>query len=199
MLETKKWLRGLAALAMVAGVAAPAAATTLIRQSLEDLVAGNSTIVVGEVVDVNSYWNAEATFILTDVRVAARDVLKGRLESKEFTITLMGGTVGDLTTLIVGGAELVPGSSYVLFLNRENLPGAQRVRTVRDHIQGAFDIVLGKDGLRAISQANRHPLVPDKRGIAEPPGGAEGLPLGTMMQSIREIASRPQGARREVK
>jgi hypothetical protein len=186
------------AMALAIAAAAPSSATTLIRQSLVDLVANNSTVVVGEVLDAHSYWNEEETFILTDVRVRASQVLKGDPRDTDFTVTLMGGTVGDQTTLIVAGAELIPGKTYVLFLSEDDLPGVHAVRTVRHHAQGAFDVVKARDGMRAISQANRHPLYPDALGFVDPPGEAKGLLLGNMIQSIREIAGR-QGARREVK
>lgn len=181
-----------AALAMVvaAGVAAPSSASTLIRQSLNGLVAANPTIVIGEVLEAHSYWNDEGTFILTDVRLKATDVLKGDPRDTEFTVTLLGGTVGDLTTLIIGGAELLPGRSYVLFLGEDDLPGVRGARTVRDHSQGVFEVVKARDGLRAISEANRHPLHPDALGFVDPPGGAKGLLLNEMVRSIREIADR---------
>lgn len=184
----KRLLCGALVLAMAASVVAPASATSLIRASLDDLVAGNGTVVVGEVLDSYSYWNAEGTFILTDFRFRTDDVLKGGLQDREITVTLMGGTVGETTVLIIGGPELIPGNSYVLFLNDENLPGAQGVRTVRDHVQGAFDIVMSGRGLRAISQANQHPLLPDKSGYFDAAGGPEGYPLTSLMKSVRESA-----------
>ena len=191
-----KWLALASVLA--AALAAPAGATTLKRMGLEDLVKTHSKIVVGEVVDVHSYWNHDGTFILTDVRILAEQVLKGRLqEQSEITVTLLGGEVGDLATLIIGGAELVKGSSYVLFLNEQDLPGARNALTVREHIQGAFDVKLDKGRLRAVSQAVHHPLLPDADKLVDPPGGREGLPLGTMIQSIRAISARE--SRREVK
>jgi hypothetical protein len=64
------------------------------------------------------------------------------------------------------------------------------VRTVRDHSQGVFEVVKGRDGLRAISEANRHPLYPDALGFVDPPGGAKGLLLDDMVRSIRAIAGR---------
>ncbi|MES1245820.1 MAG: hypothetical protein ABUT39_29705 [Acidobacteriota bacterium] len=182
-----RWLSGLAVVALAAGMAVPAGATTLLRRSLDELVAGNRTIVVGEVVEARSYWNQNHTFILTDVRIKADDVLKGRLPGREVTVTLMGGRVGDLTTLIVGGPELVPGRSYVLFLGRGNLPGAAGALTVRDFSQGVFEVKVAADGLRAVSQASDQPLVPDARGSFDAPGGREGLQLGTMFRSIRDI------------
>lgn len=184
----KRILTGFVATVLAAAVAAPANATTLIRASLDDLTQENGTIVVGEVVDAYSYWNEDGTFILTDVRVAVIDSLKGELDADELTVTLMGGTVGDLTTLIVGGADLRPDHSYVLFLGEEDLPGAGRVRTVRDHCQGVFDIVAAKGGLRAISQASGYPLLPDASGSFIAPGGQEGFPFDAMIQTIRDGA-----------
>lgn len=185
-MDVKRFLRGVMAFAIAASVVAPAGATTLIRESLDELVRSNRTIVVGEVVDMHSYWNSDGTFILTDVRFAAHDVLKGNVKDRELTVTIMGGRVGDTTTLIIGNPELIPGNSYVLFLNREDLPGGKAL-TVRSLVQGAFDVKIGKDGLRAVSQANSHPLLPDGRGSFEAEGGREGFQLNSMMQSIREI------------
>lgn len=174
------------ALSVCAAGARTAEATTLKRAGIRELTAANGAIVVGEVVDARSYWNAEHTFILTDVRVAPTEVLKGAHAGGDLTLTLMGGTVGDRSVLIVGGARLEVGRSYVLFLNEEDLPGAPRVRTVRDHCQGAFDVVTGADGVaRAVSQASGMHLVPDAGGERRAPGAAAGLPLADLAQQVR--------------
>jgi hypothetical protein len=194
----RKRLCGFLVAAFVLAAWSQADATTLIRAGLDSLVKANRTIVVGEVRDVHSYWNQEGTFILTDVRIQATDVLKGNPRDTDLTITILGGTVGDLTTLIVAGAELIPGKSYVLFLQEDNLPGVRGVRTVRQHAQGVFEVVKARDGVRAISQASRHPLYPDALGFVDPPGGAKGLLLSDMVRSIRQIAGR-QAALQEVR
>jgi hypothetical protein len=192
----RRLLRGAAiwiAVAALAGAVDPAGATTLVRADLDELAAENATIVLGQVEDARSYWNAEGTFILTDVRFKAHEVLKGALpKGRDLEITLMGGTVGDLTTLIIGGPQLIPGNTYILFLNQEDLPGAPGALTVRDLVQGAFDVVMTKDGLRAISQANGHPLVPDALGFIDAPGSVEGLELRSMIRSIGEHAVNPR-------
>jgi len=188
-----KWVerRLFAATALVtACIASPAGATTLRRTDLEDLVATNRTIVVGEVRDVRSYWNKDRTFILSDVRVAAREVVKGDPKERDITVTLMGGTVGDKTVVIVGGPALQPGRSYVLFLDRGDLPGAPAVRTLRDHAQGIFDVVGSGNDIRAVSQASRHPLMKDALGRTDAAGGPQGLPLKALIGSIQQIATR---------
>jgi hypothetical protein len=191
MQMNKTWRRGAAALALALGGAASAGATTLVRASLEDLAAGNDTIVVAEVLGASSYWNWEGTSILTDVRVAPTDVLKGRVDGHELTVTLMGGTVDDRSLVIVGGAELQPGRSYVLFLAQDDLPGVRAVQTVRDLSQGAFEVVQAEDGAtRAVSQASRMPLKADRLGRADAPGGAAGLPLAELKESIRSAVKR---------
>lgn len=194
----RRMLRYAMALAIATAAIAPANATTLIRADLEKLADGNALVIVGDVVDAYSYWNADGSFILTDVRLAVSDVVKGGPQNREITVTLMGGRVGDLTTLIIGGPELVPGKSYVLFLNEEDLPGAKGALTVRDLVQGAFDLVIAKDGLRAISQANGHPLVPDAKGYLDAPGGVEGMPLNDLIQTVHQQVERPQADRPEV-
>lgn len=194
-----RWfVRGAAVLAVVVSAVVPVGATTLVRAGLDELVAGNGTIVVGEVLDAQSYWNADGTFILTDLRVSAVEVLKGRPESRELTVTTMGGTVGETTTLIVGGPVLVPGRSYVLFLEREELPGG-RFLTVRDLVQGVFEVRDGEAGLQAVSQANTHPLLPDRHGENRPPGGERGLELEYLVQSIHQLATPRANHRPEVK
>jgi hypothetical protein len=197
MRRTRKLLWGLT-LAIALGVSAPAGASTFMRVGLDYLVAENGLIVVGEVLSARSYWNGPGTLILTDVQVSVSEVLKGRLKDHEITVTIPGGTVGDDTIAVIGGAELIPGSSYVLFLQKGDLPGASGVRVVRDHSQGIFEIRLGKDGLRAISQAVRMELVPDAFGSATALGGTPGLPFQAMRQSIRDLVQRGAG-HKEVK
>ena len=184
MHTNRTWRHAVGALAIALGCTASASATTMVRASLEDLTAANETVLVGEVMGARSYWNAERNAILTDVRIAAAQVLKGDA-GPEITVTLPGGTVGDRTALIVAGASLDPGRSYVLFLDRGSLPGAASALTVRYLSQGVFEVAEGADGVtRAVSQAASHPLVADRFGRTDPAGGWGGLPLDELTQRV---------------
>src|SRR5262249_13543505 len=156
-------------------------ATSLVRRGIESLARDNETIVQAQVLDIHSYWDAGHTFILTDVHVRSSARFKGDAPD-ELTFTVMGGSVEGVTTLIVGGPELAPGSEYVLFLAHTDLPGAPSRLTVRDLCQGVFAVRKG----RAFSEAIGEPLLPDAQGLADVPGGADGLPLATMGQRIIE-------------
>ena len=169
----------------VAFAAIPASATTLVRQGLDRLTAENEMVVHGRVIDIHSYWNADHSFILTDVHVRPSQIVKGGANG-DLTFTLMGGQVGDLTTVIIGGADLVPGSDYVLFLSHVDLPGAAHRLTVRDHVQGVFEVVNG----RARSQAAGQPLYPDLGGRVDVPGGDDGLAVDELVRQVRQNLNR---------
>lgn len=168
-----------------------AGATSMVRMGLEELVRDNAVAVLGEVTGAQSYWNKEHSFILTDVTMQVTEAMKGVDAKSDGTIsfTVMGGTVGELTNLIVAGPELALGGSYVLFLNKEDLPGAQQVLTTRDLSQAVFNVLPTKaDGrLVAVSQASGVELFPDQRGLTEAVGGEQGMELEQLLNTVRSL------------
>lgn len=193
-----RWVATTLACGIALASLAPASASTFARVDLDYLVKENETIVVGEALSARSYWNDAGTFIFTDVQLAVSQVLKGRVTTDEITVTVPGGNVGELTSLIVGGAAVEPGKWYVLFLDRLDLLGQKGVLAVHDHAQGAFDVEMSGPEPRAFSQARRHELRPDGAGKAEAVGGAQGLPLEELAASVRRLAAGERGGRAEV-
>jgi len=181
MLYVRRAFPVVVALAAVVSLAAPASATSLMRRGIENLSHDNETVVQANVLDIHSYWNADHSFIFTDVHVRASKRFKGDAPD-DLTFTVMGGTVGETTALVVGGPDIAPGFEYVLFLSRADLPGTPGRLTVRDLCQGVFNVRPG----RAFSEAIGEPLLPDAQGSADVPGGADGLPLETLAQRILE-------------
>ena len=159
----------------------PALATTLIRQGLDRLAADSRVVVRAKVLGIHSYWNAERTFIFTDVHARPSDVIKGRHQG-DLTFTIMGGTVGEVTVMIVGGPDLAPGSEYVLFLDQTDFPGDSDRLTIRELSQGVFDV---RDDV-AFSQALGEPLIADEHGQSDVPGGEGGLPVRALIRQIRD-------------
>jgi len=186
----------LPALCLVLAAAPPAEATTLIRAGLETLTAQNELAVYGRVLDIYSYWDATHSQILTDVRLKPAEVLKGTPPAADLKVTLVGGTVGSTTMLLIGAPTLVPGQDYVVFISQTDLlPDQAPVMTIPDHIQGVFDVVKSDSGstaagTRAVSQALTHPLLPDAAGITDVPGGEQGYDLKELFSRVRELAAR---------
>lgn len=183
----RAFLRALALGAVALTAIVPASATSIVRTDLGRLVAENALIVTGEVVDVYSHWNEDGNFIVSDVRIVVDDTLKGQ-HQREVVFTALGGTVGDLSTVIVGGPEIEVGKRYVVFLNREDVPGRKNALTVRDLSMGIFDVVDSPSGAWALNQSVRHSLLPDASGSVEPPGGFSGLSLDNLGRAIRDAA-----------
>ncbi len=180
---------GLGAFALAATLVVPAGALTMKRAGLDDLVETNSTIVVATVEGASSRWNDDRTFLLTDYKLATREVLKGGSVSG-LTVTLMGGSDGEYTTLIPGGASLDRGKSYVFFLRAEALPGVERAVTIADHSQGVFDVEDRGGLLWATSQAAGEALIPDEEdqeGDVDVPGGIKGMSLEELTRSIKSM------------
>ncbi len=186
MQPSRSFLHGFGVLALATALASPAEALSLRRADLANLVAGNTTILIAEVQAAVPRWNRDKTLILTEFQLAASDVLKGDT-TRELSVTLMGGTVGETTTLIPGGAALAPGHRYVVFVNQEALPSSDPTFTVTDHSQGVFDLELRDGGWWATSQAAGAALVPgeDEEEGADVPGGAEGMSLDELVSSIK--------------
>src|SRR5262245_4878408 len=175
-------------LAVALLVPSPAAATTAFREGLENLAADNDVIVRARVLDIHSYWNADRSFILTDVHVKGLETIKSPHDEElgDLTFSIMGGTVGETSVLLVDGPDLVAGSEYVLFLGHGNLPGARDRLTLRDLGQAVFEVTEG----RALSQAFGQPLLPDAAGLTDVPGVGDGLPLPDLLRQIRDLVHR---------
>lgn len=170
--------------------ATPSTASLFRRTSLENLVDEHEIILVGEVLDLHSYWNGDGTFILTDVTVQPEEFFKGSTGSGPVTFTLQGGTVDELTTVIVGGPRLAQGESYLLFLNEQSLSPTLRTLTIREHSQGVFEFSVSPEGeLRMLSQANGMKLVPDSKGRTAPAGGFDGMIPEEIFQAIVSLVS----------
>src|SRR5262249_9588908 len=146
---------------------------------LPDLVANNRVVIEAEVVDIQSYWNADRSFILSSVSVRQIGMAKGSGELVT-TFTILGGQVGATTAIILGNPEFRVGGRYIIFLNPETMPGGEKRLTVRDLAQGVFTVT----GDVAVSQAADLELFPDDEGATEPVGRRVGLSRRQLMDDI---------------
>ncbi|HEX5413715.1 MAG TPA: hypothetical protein VFZ27_17870 [Terriglobia bacterium] len=114
-----------------------AAATTLVRMSLRQLVQASSVIVQGEVVARSARLNASHTRVITYTTVQVEKVLKGQPPAT-IVIEQPGGTVGNVHVHVPGAASLRPQAQYVLFL--EPVAGSSGTFHTVGMMQGAFRV-----------------------------------------------------------
>ncbi len=87
--------------------------------SLTDLINKASTILHGKVSKAEAYWNKDQTMIYTTVNVSVESYLKGGSATRDVTIEVPGGTVGDITLWVSDTPVFEEGQEVILFLREE--------------------------------------------------------------------------------
>ncbi len=173
-------------------------ATTLRKMDLADLVGTSERVVHARVVDQRSYWDEGLMQIFTDTTFDVIEQAKGE-GPREITITLMGGRVGIIDTVVPGTPSFAIGEEAVLFT--ESRPDG------RKHLvglsQGAMRVIVDEQtGARtAISDAHAGVTYMAAEGGALRPVAAPSprrAPLTALLDSVRGIASGAGGRRTPV-
>ncbi|MFC1562078.1 hypothetical protein ACFL4Q_03685 [candidate division KSB1 bacterium] len=114
----------------------------LIELSLEELCQISSDIVKMEVMTTKSYWNSTQTRIFTDVGIRILEKYKGGLNiNDEITFSLIGGTVDDIRTFVVGQPGYYPGERALMFFSRVELGDGGENFVISGLSQGKFKII----------------------------------------------------------
>jgi hypothetical protein len=92
------------------------------RMSVPELAAVSPHIVVALVESREVRWNARHTLLFTDYTLRIEDRLRGGA-SDRVSISVPGGTLGNLSDETCVTVHLEPGSRYLLFLGRLDQPG----------------------------------------------------------------------------
>nr|QDY92650.1 hypothetical protein fos2004AM_00019 [uncultured Planctomycetota bacterium] len=100
-------------------------------KSVADLTVEAQQIVIGDVVQVASFWNDDHTLIKSRIVVAPDQYLVGEGRASVEVLEMSGGTVGDLTLNVSVLPVFEPGDHVLLFL------GDSEIRLVQS-FQGAY-------------------------------------------------------------
>jgi hypothetical protein len=141
----------IAALVLVA--ARPAAPTTVVPPSFDELVTRAEIIVVARVVAIQSVWieRRAGRSIVTDVTFSIERTIKGPVYVQR-SLEFLGGTVGEDTLHVSGMPEFHVGDRDVLFVADSGAPVSPlvgfmygRFRVVHDEARRA-DMIRTHDG-----------------------------------------------------
>ena len=92
-------------------------ASTFIKLDIPALSKESESVVHARVVGMRSDWNADHSMIFTHVRLRVIRGLTGAPPA-EMTVRVPGGSVGDLTTEMVGGPRFAMNDEVVAFVSR---------------------------------------------------------------------------------
>lgn len=116
-------------------------ATLSIPVSEDDLAQYAAAIVVGQVKEIESYWDDNAKQVFTHITVTVQETLKGDVNAGEFTVKQLGGTIGHLHSWVVGSPEFTVGEKVLLFLDT-NADGSAGVAHL---YQGKLSVFIDRD------------------------------------------------------
>ena len=85
------------------------------KSNLAELTAGADSVIVGTVVESDSYWNDEHTGIYTSAVLAVDEELKGTVGQDSITITLPGGEADGIGQWVSDEPSFNQGEKAVVF------------------------------------------------------------------------------------
>jgi hypothetical protein len=121
----RRTARLLLLLCVLLSLPATVSASTFIHMTPRQLIAESAAVVLGEVLTVNSYWNASGQIIETEALVRVYETVIGDAGAVAVVRTF-GGTVSGYTIEAHGFPEFQVGQRVLLFLSDER-DGAARV------------------------------------------------------------------------
>ena len=175
----------------VAGLGvARASATTM---SLEQLVQASTDIVRGQVAGQESRYNETNTQIVTFTTIVVGERIKGQAPAT-VVVEQPGGTVGNIRSDVAGTVRFHEGGDYLLFLEPARLNASRRL--VVGMMQGAYriyrDATTNED---RVIQPSSKPVERDEtrasEPAADPPAGAETIPLNQFRQRLSAAMAAP--------
>lgn len=165
--------------------ALPAAGSTFLALSPEELAAEAGAVVEARVQAVRSFWNGAGTVILTEALLRVDEVVVGDA-APEVVVRSFGGTVAGYTLEAHGFPTFQRGERLLLYLYREGADGSVRVLGYQ---QGQYRIETREDGsevaVPALAEGTR---LLTRTGRPTPP--ARPLLLDELKQGIRAAALR---------
>lgn len=177
--NTKITLIGMALIvALLAGPAAPAFATTVIKLNLEQLVQRADLIAQGQVQSVYAQWDDERRLVFTYISIRVDEPLKG--ERRQWVlIRQVGGTVGTIQMSIAGVPQFKSGEMAIVFLKRQEDSTFQVVGMN----QGVYEVVEDF----AVSNVFGVDLFDSRTGELTKPLAGGRAPLEQLKTRIREL------------
>ena len=161
MEESRRFVSSLGAAALLALAFPGVLAAHVESMSLPELAAASPHVVVAVVESRETRWNAQHTLLTTDYMLRVEDRLRGQAP-EWISLSILGGTLGNVTDETCLTVHLEPGARYLLFLGDLNHPSLTPITGAH---QGMFREIAETSGSFAAAGEGRTPLVHDGRPV----------------------------------
>jgi hypothetical protein len=135
----------IAALALVG--AQVAFATTVQKLTLQELTKKSESIVMARVDDAVSSWDAAHKEIYTYFTLSVLQPVKGSKGTTTITLRQIGGTVGNIASVVPGMPSFRKGEEVVVFLTQKDAAGYPWVMGLQ---QGKYSVMTAKNGVKMV-------------------------------------------------
>jgi hypothetical protein len=183
-----KRLVWLGVLALALAVVVPAAASTFVALSHQELVAQSDAVVQGRVLKVSSYWGQGGRVIMTEAVIQVEEKIRGNSPSV-VVVRTFGGTVGSYSVEAHGFPKFAVNERLVLYVHNAN-----DVAEVTGYQQGQYRIVRDRAGVEmAVSAVDGGATLLGRDG--RPVTTQKVVRLDTLKNMIRAEIERPSSGR----
>lgn len=181
----KRTIPALLTVALLATV--PAAASTFMAMSQGELVAQSDAVVVGEVLQVQSFRDETGSFVITEAMVQVQETLTGSADSV-VVVRTAGGTVDGYTVVAHGFPQFEEGERVVLFLSED---GAEASKVVGYRL-GQYRVVTNSRGVE-VALPTLEPGVQLLTESGAPAPRPRAMTLDTLREQVRAQSVRLDG------
>jgi len=173
------------ALAAALAPLAASRATTVEALTDADVVARAARVVHGVCTGATPRWSDDGKLIVTDVTIAAIEVIKGG-KASEVSFTLPGGRLGEQATLIHGMPPIAAGDEVVLCLSAVSPKSGLCVPIGLE--QGAFRVIPVDGRKVAVRRITVNLAAPAGEAAPRRRPAQEATPLADLLSLLRSLA-----------
>jgi len=170
----------IAALGLVGAQAA--LATTVQKLSLQELTKKSDSIVMARVDDAVSSWDAAHKEIYTFYTLSVLQSVKGNKGTTTITLRQLGGTVGNIASIVPGMPSFKKGEEVIVFLTQKDAAGYPWVMGLE---QGKYTVSTGKDGVKMVRNDLAGTELMTKGGKHEEGTTSAELPLSAFIDGLK--------------
>jgi hypothetical protein len=168
---------------------AGASASIFVEVPLKMMCVESDHIVIARMISMNSYWGPNHQKIFTDITLEISDKIKGQLQKgDQIKMTLAGGTVDGITTLVIGGPRFIEGQESVLFISEKiSAKSGKKYFKLYGLSHGKFDIFTDPttNEKRVIRDQVDLPLRLEKLGASLPVTNHQSMSLSNFLAHVR--------------